>query len=561
MDEQRTRRWSVLVALLVATCGADAGAQDPHAAWTAAMVAKRGDAAPGGGVFALDPLLDPAVCARGGRTAFVARVTGAAHDHAVFCADSNGLRVVARGSGTGGGSGIHGTAGDATPIGGTFGGLFSGVAFAPAMDERGDVLFLADVRQGRSARALFCGRMRDASLVAVAAVGDAAPGGGVFASVGTGVFLPRGGVLFLAQRNGVASAELFMWRDGVTSPFVLVGDALPQGGVVAAIGTESMTFVDGTSIPTGPLPSVDACSAIAFCAHGGNASQRGIVVRENGVDAWWARAGDSAPGAATFVAFGAPLLGRDEHGGLHCAFYADCASPNGPTAGWFVGRPGAWRRALGFFDPVDGGQCLGLAISRGPMTPFDGRDLVVWCDLSIQGGSDRVVLCREDGSREVLARRGDPAPSGGTLGELTGWPSLDGAGRCIVSAQVLGGASLGAHFAWTDPLPRASCSPCAGLGDGIVVTCSGSPGASFVLGASPIRAWMPMPPLGALAIGPDPIWLLTGVEAAGQSGMWSRHWPLPDDALLAGMSLHFQSLVLDAGAMRFSESARTQLVR
>ena len=195
------------------------------------------------------------------------------------------------------------------------------------------------------------------------------------------------------------------------------------------------------------------------------------------------------------------------------------------------------------------------------MTPFDGRDLVVWCDLSIQGGSDRVVLCREDGSREVLARRGDPAPSGGTLAELTGWPSLDGSGRCIVSAQVLGGASLGAHFAWTDPLPRTSCSPCAGLGDGIVVTCSGSPGASFVLGASPIRAWIPMPPLGALAIGPDPIWLLTGVEAAGQSGMWSRHWPLPDDALLSGMSLHFQSLVLDAGAMRFSESARTQLVR
>ena len=63
-----------------------------------------------------------------------------------------------------------------------------------------------------------------------------------------------------------------------------------------------------------------------------------------------------------------------------------------------------------------------------------------------------------------------------------------------------------------------------------------------------------MPPLGALAIGPEPIWLLTGVELTGQSGMWSRHWPLPDDALLDGLSLHFQSLVLDAGAIGFQET-------
>ena len=525
------------------------------------MVAKRGDAAPGGGAFALDPLLDPATCTRGGRTAFVARVTGAAHDHGVFCADGDGLRIVVRGSGPGGGSGIHGTAGDPTPIGGTFAGLFSGVAFAPAMDERGDVLFLADVRQGRSARALFCHRMRDASLIAIAAVGDAAPGGGLFASVGTGVFLPRGGVLFLAQRNGVPSAELFTWRDGVTSPFVLVGDALPQGGAVAAVGTESMTFVDGTSIPTGPLPSVDACGAVAFCVQGSSAMQRGVVVRENGIDSWWLRGGEAAPRGATFLAFGAPLLGRSENGDLQCAIYADCASPNGPTAGWFVGRPGALRCALGFYDAVDGGLCLGLAISRGPMTPFDGRDLVVWCDLSIQGGSDRVVLCRSDGTLAVLARRGGLAPNGGTLGELTGWPSLDGAGRCVVSAQVHGGASLGAHFAWTDPLPRTSCSPCTEIGEGIVVACSGPPHAAFVLGASPHRAWIPMPPLGALAIGPEPIWLLTGVELTGQSGLWSRHWPLPDDALLDGMSLHFQSLVLDPGAIGFSQPSRTRVVR
>ena len=549
------------VALLGAVCGVEVAAQDPQVAWTASVVAKAGDVAPGGGVFALDPVLDPATCARGGHTAFVARVVGAVHDHAVFCADGDGLRVVARGSGPGGGSGIHGTAGDATPIGGTFAGLFSGVAFAPAVDERGDVLFLADVRGGRSARALFCGRMRDASLVAVAAVGDAAPGGGVFASVGTGVLLPRGGVLFLAQRNGVASAELFTWRDGVTSPFVLVGDALPQGGVVAAVGTESMTFVDGTSIPTGPLPSVDACSAIAFCAHGGNASQRGIVVRENGVDAWWARAGDSAPGAATFVAFGAPLLGRDAQGRLHCAFYADVSSPNGPTAGWFVGRPGAWRRALGFFDAVDGGQCLGLAISRGPMTPFDGRDLVVWCDLSIQGGSDRIVRCRDDGSREVLARRGDPAPCGGVLGELSGWPSIDGAGRCVVSAQCAGGVGLGAHLAWVDPSPRAACAPCSGVGASLVLGCNGPPGSAFVFGASPHAAWIPMPPFGALAIGPDPVWLLTGVEPTGVTSTWSRTFALPDDAALVGASLHFQPLVFDSGSARFGAPASTRLVR
>lgn len=549
------------VVLLVATSSAHADAQVPQTAWTASVVAKAGDAAPGGGVFALDPVLDPATCARGGHTAFVARVVGAAHDHGVFCAEGNGLRVVARGSGPGGGSGMHGTAGDATPIGGTFAGLFSGVAFAPSVDERGDVLFLADVRGGRSARGLFCRRMRDASLVAVAAVGDAAPGGGVFASVGPGVFLPRGSVLFLAQRSGVASAELFAWRDGVAWPFALLGDALPQGGVVLALVAESMTFVDGTSIPTGPLPSVDACGAIAFCVRGGGPMQRGIVVRDGGVDAWWARAGDAAPDASTFVAFGAPLLGRDEHGTLQCAFYADASSPNGPTAGWFVGRPGAWRRALGFFDAVDGGQCLGLAISRGPMTPFDGRDLVVWCDLSIQGGSDRIVRCRADGSRQVLARRGEPGPCGGVLGELSGWPSLDGAGRCVVSAQCTGGVGLGAHLAWVDPSPRAACAPCSGVGASLVLGCNAPQGSAFVLGASPHAAWIPVPPFGALAIGPDPVWLLTGVEPIGAASAWSRSFALPDDAALVGASLHFQPLVFDAGSMRFGMPASTRLVR
>jgi hypothetical protein len=534
--------------------------QGPSVPWSIVHSVRSGEVAIGAGALALSALPHAAACARGGRIAFVSRVAGTARNQAIVVSDENGLRAIAVGCGGGGGSGAHGACGDPAPGGGTIAGLFEGTAFAPALSERGDVLFLADVHGGPRPRALFCYRADGDVLVRIAAVGDAAPGGGAFASVGPGVHMPNDGVLFVAQRVGMTTGEVFAWRDGVRTPFLRVGDPLPQGGTIAAIATEILQFVDGTSIPIGPLPCVDACGSVAVRVHGaGGAAASGIVVRENGVDAWWLRTGEGSPVGGAFTSFGAPLLARDADGQLQCAVFADHTSPRGPTSGWFVGRPSAWRRAIGFFDPVDGGQCLGLAISRGPMTPFDGRDLVVWCDLAIDGGQDRIVLCHGDGSRSVLARRGDPLPGGGALGELGGWPSLDAAGRCLVSAHTQG--SAGGHFVFGDPTPRVAVAPCTWIGGPVEVFAHGLHPGAFVLAASPLRAAVAMPPLGTLAIGPDPVWLLTGIEPFAQAFAWSQSFALPSDPALEGAALHFQALALEGGDLRLTKSASTRVVR
>ena len=70
-----------------------------------------------------------------------------------------------------------------------------------------------------------------------------------------------------------------------------------------------------------------------------------------------------------------------------------------------------------------------------------------------------------------------------------------------------------------------------------------------------------MPPLGTLAIGPDPIWLLTGLEPWPHEFAWSQSFALPSDSALEGASLHFQGLAFEDGDLRLTRSASTRVVR
>ena len=501
--------------------------------------------------------VNAATTALGGRIAFVAGIAGSPRNQGVFTADASGLRAIAIGCGGGGGSGVHGTLGDVAPGGGLFARMFQGTAFAPALAADGSVLFVADLVGGPSSRALFLFEATAQRLVRIAGVGDPSPLGGSFASIGPGVHAADGAVLFVAQRPGVAGGEFFHWQNGIVQRLAASGDALPLGGSIALLATEVVAFVDGTNMAIGPLPFADACGTVAFRVHGsGGAPHSGIVVRRDGQDSWWLRSGDATPAGGVYIGFGGPVLGGSE-----LAVYAEHTSNGGPTAGWFVGKPNSWRRALGYFDLVDGGQCLGLAMSRAPMTPLDDRgDLVVWCDLDIQGGRDRLVLCRRDGTQQVLARRGEQAPGGGLLGELGGWPSLDSGGRCVVSAQVQFAAATCGHFTLAADEPRLAAPPCAALGSELRVDATGPLGAHFALAVSTSATEVPLPPFGVLRIGPDPIvWLLPATPFLGYAVPHAGRWTLPDDAGLIGTSLHFQALALLTGSARLTEAVATRM--
>src|SRR5262245_39597341 len=174
----------------------------------AAALASHNQAVPGGGTLNPVAFVNPAIVNNSGRIAFISLVNGSPRNQGVFVADANGLTPIAMGCGGAGGSGMPGAGcGDPTPIGGTFGGFFTGTFFMPALNGAGDVLFLCDVVGGASPRALFLFRAATASIVKVAAVGDPSPLGGTFDAVGPGNLNDAGVVVFLARGAGTTNSN------------------------------------------------------------------------------------------------------------------------------------------------------------------------------------------------------------------------------------------------------------------------------------------------------------------------------------------------------------------
>ncbi len=433
--------------------GVGGNAGDPDPVCDVSVRASHGQIAPdtGGGTFSLGAFFNPATLNASGTFAFFSQASGALRNQGIFTADDSGaVHAIAVGCGGGGGSGIPGAGcGDPSPIGGTFSGFFSGTIFAPAINDVGDVLFLADVAGGTAPRGLFLYSAATQAITRIAAVGDPSPIGGTFGAVGPGSMNNTGGIVFLAAPIGTTNSNIFMWNGGVISKVAAIGDPAPGGGTFSLLGTESFGFQDGTNIPGGPAPDINDSGQIAFRAIvSGGVTTRGLIVRTAGVDQWYVTVPDPTPAGGTYFDMQAAAINNAGQ----IAFFADYRpTPTTFNSGWFAGAPGSWRTVLAFFDPVDGGQCLGLAFSRNPMQTIDGSgNVLLWTDLNSNGGVDRLVIGLADGDLFIAARRGDPTPNGGTIGSMQPWPSIL-ACRGTLSAATPGGGggALSAHMAFT----------------------------------------------------------------------------------------------------------------
>jgi hypothetical protein len=424
---------------------AEVVAAAPLGVCDALEVAHQGQAVPGGGTLASVAHFNAVTRTGAGGSAFYSPIGGSPRNQGIFVADAQGLLPIAVGCGGGGGSGNPGSGvGDPTPLGGTFSGLFGGTAFAPGGNRNGDVLFLADVDGGSSPRGLFLYTSAAQAIVAVAAIGDPSPAGGAIAALGPGSLNDDQVVVFLARGSAAPIDQILRWEGGVLSVVAAEGDSAPGGGAYAILGSESFGFPDGTSIPTGPLPDIDAKDRVSFrpiTAQG----ERGIVVVEDGVHSWYVQAGDPTPHGGTYLDMQAAVL--NDAGEI--AFFADWKpTPSTFNSGWFVGKPGDWRAALSFFDPVSTGQCFGLAFSRNPMQPLDeAGNLLQWIVIDYGGGLQReaLVVSAADGALTIAAEQGDPAPAGGSYGSFDAWPSLTGL-RGAFGAATPGGPALNAYF-------------------------------------------------------------------------------------------------------------------
>ncbi len=416
-----------------------------------ASFAMHGQAAPntGGGTLNLAAFMNPSTVNSSGKIAFYSQVNGSIRNQGIFTADSAGVYAIAIGSGSGGGSGdTISNSGDPSPIGGTFSGFFGGTVFAPDINDAGDVLFFCEVNGGSSFRGLFLYQAATQQIVKVAAVGDPSPIGGIFDAVGPGSINNNGKVVFLACPQGSINADIYLWSNGIVTKVAAVGDPAPGGGTFSLLGTESYGFPDGTNIPAGPTPDINDQDQIAFRAIvSGGITDRGIIVRTDGIDDWYIKASDSTPIGGTYLDIQAASINNNGQ----IAFFADYKpTPSTVSSGLFAGSPGNWRKVIVFYDSIDGGQCLGLAFSRNPMQLIDQNGSVVfWTNLSSSGGMDRLVVSQPNGDFLIAARKGDPSPIGGTIGSMDAWPSMYNLLGTLNSATPgAAGGALSAHMVY-----------------------------------------------------------------------------------------------------------------
>ena len=290
-------------------------------------LAADGDPAPGGGVFSGFGRHPVPALNDGGELAFAAAISGARAVEGIFVASPRGTRAVA----------LAGGAAPDIPSG-----TLASVD-APAINDRGDVAFLATVRRGReSLEAIYLhsgGKSRK-----IVAQGDPAPAGGTFAGFGPPSLNGKGLVVFGGVVEGrTIPGGLFVSKGGAIRMLVGAGEETPDGGIFAKFSERvavndagavafnailkaapiagAIYVVDdrvrrivglgdaapggGTFSHFGLWPSLSSAGAVVFAASvDGGASPVGVFVAGRGATSRVSAAGDALPGGGTLVSFG-----------------------------------------------------------------------------------------------------------------------------------------------------------------------------------------------------------------------------------------------------------------
>jgi len=293
-----------------------------------AKVVMEGDPAPGGGTISgLGKHPVPALN-EAGTVAFAGSVAGGKGVEGIFTAARGRLQTVAMAPAVAPG----------IPSG-TLAGLD-----APALNDRGDVAFLATVRRGRETiEAVY--QRAGGKVRKLVAQGDPAPAGGAFAGFGPPALNNGGAVVFAAVIEGRAvPGGIFLAQGGQLKMLVGAGDETPAGGIY-------MKFSERVSVNDAGLVAFQAVlrhgpvPAAVFAVDGGRARKVAAV-------------GDSAPGGGTLSHFG-PWPAVNAAGTVGFAASVD-AGPS-PVAAFVAGASGLAKIA-GIGDPVPGGTLATLTL-------------------------------------------------------------------------------------------------------------------------------------------------------------------------------------------------------
>ena len=237
-------------------------------------VAREGDRVPGVGRLSGFGKHPTPALSDNGTVAFAAAVSGGRAVEGIFAWSAGRLRAIA-------------TTGSPAP--GMPSSVLAGLD-VPAINARGDIVFLATIRRGReSLDAILIGTGN--ALRKVVAQGDPAPAGGVFAAFGPPVINARGAVAFAAVVEGKAvPGGVFVASGDRIQMVVGAGEETPIGGIFAKV-SERVGLSDGGTVAFHGMLKFAPVSAAIFAVEDG----RLRVV---------SRLGDPAPRGGTIAHFG-----------------------------------------------------------------------------------------------------------------------------------------------------------------------------------------------------------------------------------------------------------------
>ncbi len=287
-------------------------------------IVAEGDPVPGGGTFSgfgRHPI--PALNERGD-VAFAAAVVGGRTVEGIFIRDSRGLRTVVL-------------------TGGAAAGMPSGTIAAvdaPALNDRGDLAFLASVRRGREiVEAIYT--VVGGRRTKIVAQGDPAPAGGTFAGFGPPVIDNRRRVAFAAVVEGRAvPGGVFVADTAGVHMLVGAGSDTPIGGIFAKFSERVALNDAGTLAFTAMLKNTEAEQGV-------------FVVDDRGVRKV-AALGEPAPGGGTFGHFSLwPALAADGSTAFAASLDASTAQ-----VGLFVASGRGASRVVALGDNLSAGHRL-----------------------------------------------------------------------------------------------------------------------------------------------------------------------------------------------------------
>ncbi len=256
---------------------------------------------------------------------------------------------------------------------GIAGGAFFDFSF-PAINDAGDVAFLATVRRGHeTVDAIYRGTK--SGLAKVVAAGDPAPGGGVFSGLAAPAINNKGVVAFAAVvEQGQTPGGIYATGPGGLRRLVGAGDAAPGGGMYTRLSEHV---------------GLDDAGRVGFIAMlGDTAARSAVFIAGEGGGTRVTALGTPAPGGGSFTSFGeAPSLASDGR----LAFIAAVQGGPGTTGAWLSG-PNGIERVASTGDTLADGRRIGYF----PLNPViaAGPGGHVACAAGLQSGeapSDVVV--------------------------------------------------------------------------------------------------------------------------------------------------------------------------